>query len=84
MKTIYLDTSVINALYNDSDYSELIPKLKKNAKIITSFLNIAELASTKEKCLRSKLLNFIRKILGDDPPLDKPSDFIRKSLSAMV
>jgi len=82
MERIYLDTSVINCLLDDSLSDDLISSLKKSFQPYLSFFTIIELLATSDKQRRIKLVNLAKNILGNYRPLARPGDLLKRSLQA--
>lgn len=83
MKVFYLDTSVINQLYDDSKSDILINRLKDIATVVISIFNVVELASTNDKNRRIGLINAAKKLSNNYRPLAMPGDILKRSLVAI-
>jgi len=80
MKTIYLDTSAINYIYDDSRSDRITSILKEKARIYLSIFNIVELACEKDKNRRIGLIKIAKKLIGNYLPLAMPGELLKRSL----
>lgn len=83
MKMLYLGTSAVNHLFNDSRAFDLKKNIQKVGVVYPSVFNIAELASTSNQKRRLGLLKLIKEISGGYRPLAMPGELLRRSLAAV-
>lgn len=83
MKTLYLDTSIINRIYDDPDFDKIINIIKSHLEIYPSIFNVIELASTPNMNRRIGLLKILKSISGNYRPLALPGEILKRSLQAI-
>lgn len=83
MKTLYLDTSVINKLFDDSRASLLKNVIHKNFIVYPSIFIIVELASETNEKRRLGLIKLIKDLSNNYLPAAMPGDLLRRSLESV-
>jgi hypothetical protein len=82
-KTVYLDTSAINHLYDDPNARILTETLNSKSQPLISVFTFMETASTSDSGRRVGLITFLKSITGHNRPVAMPGDLLRRSLEAM-
>lgn len=82
-KTVYLDTSAANHLYDDPNAHVLTETLKSKSQPLISVFTVMETASTSDSGRRAGLTAFLKTITGRNRPVAMPGDLLRRSLEAM-